>query len=206
MPIKMTEEQFQNKILSKSIKTNSPYINSKTKIEFECKVCDYKWNTTPDVFLRFQSCPNCTGNRKLTHKEYVERIKKEHGDNYLIISEYKGLHKKVTAKHTVCGKEFTTNALNFAGTGKKKGTGCPHCYGTPRKTTEIFKKEVEEKFGKIFAVLGEYKTNLTYINIKHEKCEHEFKIKPVKFLKDGLCPICDAKKKVRSTGEKEISN
>jgi len=200
----MTEEQFQNKILSNTIKTNSPYINTKTKIEFECEICNYKWKTTPDVFLRFQSCPNCTGNRKLTHTEYVKRIRKEHGNKYSIISEYKSLHNQITVKHNECGREFTTNALNFAGTGKKKGTGCPYCYGTPKKTTKIFKEEVKEKFGEDFTVLGEYETNLTYIEMKHKKCNHEFKVKPVKFLSEGKCPVCNTKRKVKSTGERLI--
>ena len=41
--------------------------------------------------------------------------------------------------------------------------------------------------------------------MKHNKCGHEFKVKPVKFLKDGMCPVCDAKRKIRSTGERDIS-
>jgi hypothetical protein len=42
MPKKMTEKEFQKRILSNKIKTNEPYKNTKTKIEFECLECGYK--------------------------------------------------------------------------------------------------------------------------------------------------------------------
>jgi hypothetical protein len=41
--------------------------------------------------------------------------------------------------------------------------------------------------------------------MKHNKCGYEFNVKPVKFLKDGKCPVCDKKRKIRSTGERSIA-
>lgn len=113
--------------LKSDIIMTGDYNGFQNKTKFHCNTCNYDWETTPYMIKKFKTCPNCTGHRKLTKEEYIQRIKEAHGSNYILISDYEALSKKVLIKHLTCGKEFETNALNFIGTGKKEACGCPFC-------------------------------------------------------------------------------
>jgi rubrerythrin len=119
--LSFTKETFMESCgeLKSDIVMIGEYTKFQEKTTFHCNTCNYTWKTTPYMIKKFKTCPNCTHNRKLTHEEYVERVKNAHGDSYEVLSQYNGLSKKIKVKHKECENEFETNALNFIGTGKK---------------------------------------------------------------------------------------
>lgn len=67
------------------------------------------------------------------------------------------------------------------------------------KNTESFKREILEKVGEDFHVLGEYINNRTKIKIRHNTCGHIFNILPISFLLGKSCPKCRKNKKLKTT-------
>ncbi|AST99899.1 HNH endonuclease [Bacillus phage PBS1] len=60
----------------------------------------------------------------------------------------------------------------------------------PKKTTEMFIKEVYDLVGDEYTVLGEYTGTNNKIKMKHEKCSHEYYVSPNGFLNAGnRCPL-----------------
>jgi len=73
-----------------------------------------------------------------------------------------------------------------------------------KKTTEEFKQEVFNIVGSEYTVLGKYITCHIKILIRHNKCGHEYKVKPDNFLRKNLpnrCPKCAN----RGTSRKELA-
>ena len=79
-----------------------------------------------------------------------------------------------------------------------RGTGCPHCFGKFRKTTEQYKDEVEALYDDEYTVLGKYVNSITSILMKHNSCGYEWEVKPGNFINSGTqCPRCARKGKSR---------
>ena len=78
-----------------------------------------------------------------------------------------------------------------------------------KKDLNTFKKEVFEKYGDSYEVLGDYINNKTPILIKHNLCKKEFLVRPDIFIsnyKKG-CPYCFSnKKKTHEEFVKEVFN
>lgn len=65
---------------------------------------------------------------------------------------------------------------------------------TKKKTTEEFKKEVYDKVGDEYEVLGEYINNRTHIEMLHTLCGNKYTVVPSSFLAGTRCPECYGKK------------
>lgn len=59
-----------------------------------------------------------------------------------------------------------------------------------KKTQKEFVKEVFEKVGNEYTVLGEYKGSKNKILIKHNKCGYEYEVNPSNFIWGKRCPKC----------------
>lgn len=65
-----------------------------------------------------------------------------------------------------------------------------------KKTTEEFKKEVYEKVGDEYSVLGEYINSSTKIKMKHNICGFIYKVTPSHFIyNNSRCPLCNGNMK-----------
>lgn len=121
--------------------------------------------------------------RKLSQKEFIERVKKTHGKDLEVLGEYKGKRKKILVKH-ICGYEWETNPEPLY-----KGHGCPKCSGNIKKDTSTIKKELFNIVGNEYELLGEYINTNTPILFKHNVCGHLFKMSPKAFIIQGQrCP------------------
>ncbi len=121
-------------------------------------------------------------------KEYIKNNPKGDGKDYEVLGDYVDSKTKILIRHISCGTEYLVRPSYF-----KSGTRCPNCYGTPKKTTEQFKKEVYNLVGNEYSVVGEYKTALTKIRMRHNcnKCNNfEYDVKPNSFLGGRRCPKC----------------
>ena len=110
-----------------NIVTSDVYINSKTKMLFECKLCKHKWNTQPTHVLAGHGCPGCQGKETskrctLSHKEFVDKLKKVHGDNYSPIEQYKKSREKILFHCNLCKNDWMAAPNSLL-----SGYGCPSC-------------------------------------------------------------------------------
>jgi Zn ribbon nucleic-acid-binding protein/very-short-patch-repair endonuclease len=63
-----------------------------------------------------------------------------------------------------------------------------------KKTNEQFKKEVFDLVGNEYTVLEDYIKAIHKIKIRHNKCGHEWEVRPNNFLNGSRCPKCSRKK------------
>lgn len=131
----------------------------------------------------------CMVGRKKTHGEFITEVKKLVSDEYIVLGDYKGSNTKIELKHMVCGGGFSVTPSHFL-----SGTRCSRCFKSHKKTTEQFKKEVVNKVGEEYEVLGEYKRNSVPIRMRHKICGSEYETTPNSFVSQGVrCPQCAAK-------------
>jgi len=139
--------------------------------------------------------------RKKTTEEFKEEVHKMYKEEYRVLGEYITAKDNIKMKHNKCGNVFNVMPTNFL-----RGTKCPNCFGTPRKTTKKFKKEVYNLVKGEYEVLGEYTNSKTKVTMKHIKCGNIYEVLSTAFLYQGArCPKCSAiigGKKQRKTIEK----
>lgn len=181
------------------------YTNNKTKLRFLCG-CGNEFQTTFKEFKgrkdRSQckrQCNKCgrainTKKRTKSHDEFKEEVYGLVGREYEVIGEYINALTNIKIKHTSCDYVFHMKPNDFL-----LGQRCPKCYGTFKKTTEEFKKEVDDITNNEYKVLGEYNGNKDKISILHTKCGNTWDITPNSFLRGTRCPKCQSSK-----GEKRI--
>lgn len=171
------------------------YKGARAPIKYRHNVCGNVYKRKPNHFLTSGGiCPECHGGGKdITTEKFKERLEKARGDEYTLLGEYKTSHDKILFRHNVCGKEFEMVPNHMLG-----GTGCPHCFGKFRKTTEQYKDEVEALYGDEYTVLGEYVNSITSILMKHNTCGYEWETSPSNFINGGTqCPRCARRGKSR---------
>lgn len=87
-----------------------------------------------------------------------------------------------------CGCEWEAPINN-----RNRGSGCPKCHGTPKKTHPQYLKELDAK--KITIIpLGLYAGGKVKIQHQCDRCNNIFLARPVDVLRGHGCPYCDNKK------------
>ena len=172
------------------------YKTSQDKILVRFTECGCEEYKTPSKLLMGQKCSKHCGNRISNAKVKPQNDARKELANlgYLLLSEYKGRHEKVSVKNQKCGHIYNANFGNII-----TGSGCPICHGN--KDTKSFIEAIETLYPQEYKVLGEYKNNRTKILVKHLKCGHEWCVIPKDILRDRRCPKC-----MTSKGEIYVSN
>jgi len=97
------------------------YVDSKTKVTIICREHG-KFTQSPSQHLDGSGCSKCSGNKRLTKKEFVERAKEVHGDiyDYTLVKYHNSLSKVdiICQDHGIF-KQSPSNHL--------KGRGCSKC-------------------------------------------------------------------------------
>jgi very-short-patch-repair endonuclease len=103
------------------------YKNNRTKIPIICKKHGVFY-VSPNNHLMGRGCPKCKSNKisekqRLSINEVVERIKKVHGDKFIIPNDFEYKNNQAKVK-LICKEhgEFHQNPFNLW-----KGVGCPKC-------------------------------------------------------------------------------
>ena len=162
------------------------YINSSTKVNCKCKVCNYEWKSRPHSLLRGSGCPNCSSNLKLTNEEFIKRVKGVSPD-ISIQSEYNGRREKVKCKCLICNNEWEANAGSLL-----DGRGCPNYrmhsgWNGNKKTNEEFINDLLIKNPQI-TVVGNYVNARTKVECKCKVCGFEWSASPNNLLNGYGCP------------------
>lgn len=173
------------------------YVNCDTKIKLKHIKCGHEYYVKPKDFTSGCRCPNCNSKKKKNTKIFKEEVYNLVENEYTVIGNYINKETPIEMKHNKCGNTFIMRPHNFL-----QGQRCSLCYGTPKKTTEQFKKEVYDLVKDEYEVLGEYVNNKVKIKFKHNTCNHVFEMRPNDFLSNNnRCPKCY---KNRSHYEDEI--
>ena len=127
--MKHTHERFLKDLLkvTTTIKVLEKYIDNKTKIKVECKVCGHIWKATPNSLKRGRTgCPPCgirrrTKKKTHTHEQFMNDIAKLNQD-INILGRYRKATTKIKVECKVCNHTWYPKPC-----GLKNGLGCPKC-------------------------------------------------------------------------------
>lgn len=167
------------------------YVSSSKKVEILHKLCKKSWSPRADTFIQGHAhCPFCTKVKRKERmesntREFKEKVYKMYKDEYSVLGNYQGVRTYILMRHNKCEREYLINPNSFL-----SGSRCAKCFGTLKKTTEQFEKEVYELVGEDYSVLGEYNNSQTRIKMKHVVCGHTYYVKPNKFMMGNRCPKC----------------
>jgi hypothetical protein len=125
--------------------------------------------------------------KKLTTSEFKERLFNIYGNQFEVLSEYINNETKIKLKCNKCRNIIEKKPVKMTGSARE---GCYICSGKYHKTTEYFKKELENKFPNQFEILEEYCGARIPINVRRLKCDHIQKITPDNLLRGKGCPYC----------------
>ncbi|AIZ94631.1 hypothetical protein LfeInf_005 [Lactobacillus phage LfeInf] len=165
------------------------YVNDNTKIRVKHNKCGNIYGVRPTNFLRGTRCPYCAGIIKKTDKQFRQEVYALVGDEYTFLDKYVNAGTKIRVKHNKCGTEYKVTPINFL-----RGTRCPHCYGTPKKTNVQFRQEVYDIVGDDYTFLEPYVDSFTKLKVKHNKCGNIYEVRPIYFLSGNRCPYCNSPK------------
>ncbi len=124
--------------------------------------------------------------KKLKQEDFVRRVWEVYGDSYTILTEYTSQHEKVLVRHR-CGYEWHVDPWSLLQSHIKE---CPKCNNKWKRDTEAFKREVVEKYGGEYEVVGEYIGTNKNVLMRHTKCGKEFMRMPRELKQGVLCPEC----------------
>ncbi|MFW6219651.1 MAG: hypothetical protein ACOC33_02280 [bacterium] len=141
MAVKKTHNEFLDdvkKVHGDKYEYPENYVNAKTKIKIICKIHGGFFQTPKD-HLKGKGCPMCGRNIKKTHNEFLDDVKKVHGDKYEYPENYVNAKTKIKIICKIHGEFYQTpdNHIN-------KEKGCPKCGNIDRKNTKLIYKDKEE--------------------------------------------------------------
>lgn len=194
MSRKKTHEQYvvELSIVMPTVEVIDRYIDARTNIQHKCLACEHIWSPAPTNVLRGHGCPQCAGNQKKSHEEYVSELKNI--NNLIIpIDMYKNADTKIKHKCLVCEYEWDIAPATIL-----KGHGCPFCSGNKKKTHDEYVYELS-MLNPDIVVNGIYVNSATEIEHMCIKCGCVWSAKPNNILNGKGCPGCK-----ESIGEKTV--
>jgi hypothetical protein len=175
----------------------SDFVNTTTKVKMKHNTCGLEYDVRPDCFLNNRRCPKCSKKQgaekhKIGIKTLKARVEEVLGEEYevLLKQPYTDNNTKIKVYHTKCGKLFEATPSNLL-----LGKGCSNCYKSEKYTNETF----QEALGDNYTLLSNYSSNKEKVKIRHNKCGHEWSVRPVDILhpytRDNKtierCPKCN---------------
>ena len=126
--------------------------------------------------------------KKLTTKEFQNKLTEIYGDQFELLSEYINNGAKVTLKCNRCGGIISKRPSKMVTASHE---GCYVCSGKNRyKTKTSLQKEVERVFPGEYEILGEYLGARTKTSVRRVRCGHIYDISPDNLLRGKGCPRC----------------
>lgn len=131
--------------------------------------------------------------RKLTHHEFLERIKSiKNIKEFEFLEEYSGYNQRIKIKHYKCGKEFNRGVEKII---LNQSLNCPYCNPMSisfKRNVEEYQNLINEIHNNEYTVLGEYINTDSYIKIKHNVCNNIYDVKATCLTRKNpnRCPYC----------------
>lgn len=186
---KKTHEEYVTELAIKNpyIEVIDAYVDAKTKIRHKCKIDGYIWFAKPNNILSGTGCPECSGNAKKTHEEYIKELLLIN-PNITVIGQYVSANTPILHKCLIDGYEWYSQPNNIL-----NGKGCPNCAGVLKKTHEEYVKELSLVNPNI-VVIEDYINAKTPILHKCKIHNIEWKVSPSNILQGKGCPQCGNEK------------
>lgn len=204
MAKRKTQEEFDNEIyemVGNEYTFLEEYKGSTKSIKVKHNTCGNIYDISPLNFKRSKGCKKCNYDSIYKHKVKDTNIFKKEmyekvGEEYSLLSEYINTNTRVKVKHNKCGNTYSIAPRDFL-----KGSRCSKCQNEKdRMTQEEWDYKVYELIKNEYTFLEHYKGNGIKISVRHNICNHEYKVKPNNFITGHRCPLCKS-----SIGERLIS-
>lgn len=183
------------------IKENSPnvemigeYINATTKTLFLCKICGKIFETKPTNVCHGSGCKSCklkTANavRRITHKQFLEKIAGIKNPDIEIIGEYINSSTKIECLCKICKEIYFALPSEIS-----KGRGHRKCSAIKKGLENRIKhsdfllrmKEINDNI----EFLSEYQGADNKIDCHCKICGHNWSCYPGNLYKGAGCPKC----------------
>lgn len=192
-----TEEDFNNRIAPflGEYQFLGEFHGRLKKIKVKHLSCGHEYMVTPQDFLSGSRCPKCAHHIKLTHEDFLKRVKDTEAEGYTFLEEYTGIDDKLLCQHA-CGYTWRISPYNFL-----RGERCPRCKGCAKVDYEEFTHRMHDNVPHYdqYEIVGEYKSYKEPLTMRHS-CGTIWETVPEKFLASPRCPKCDP----ASTGERKV--
>ena len=190
---KKTHQEFvdEMKRVNPNIEITGIYMNDRTKIQCRCMICNNEWEAIPNKLLQKRGCPKCAGNKKYSHKQFIEKMELIN-PNIKILGNYINNNTKIHCKCII--DDFEWNAYPYHLLRKH---GCPVCARNKLKTHQEFIEEMREINPNII-ILDKYTGAHKKIKCKCSYDGYEWYITPRHLLRGECCPVCKVTKGEKS--------
>jgi glutaredoxin len=200
MPRILTHNEFISKLekVNSNVIVLGRYEDSRTYVNVKCKKCNHTWESVPRNLLTGYGCAKCAKVKKLTHEEFIERIKNINS-NVEILGKYEKIDIKILTRCLVCKHEWNVTPSKLF-----NKRGCPECAKKVRGKKRALKHE--DFVDRVtlsnpnIEILGKYEINERRIKLRCKKCNTIWNPFPrdVYYSNNG-CPYCK-----ESKGERKI--
>lgn len=126
VPHTLTQSEFEKRVREVGggeYSFEEPYSGANTSILCKHLKCGFRWKVRPSNFFnRHVRCPECGKNVRKDTAYFCKELEQLVGNEYSLLTEYKGAREYVTLRHELCGhfwKVWPNSFLN--------GTRCPNC-------------------------------------------------------------------------------
>jgi hypothetical protein len=171
-------QEIARKRMGKCI--SKEYVNSNTKLQWECSKGHRWWARPKDVKLKASWCPKCSGNIKSTFED-AKKLAKMRGFQVLS-KKYSGVETKLLWQ---CKNKHAWEASYH---NIKSGTGCPRCCGLIKSNIQEMREIARERGGKCLS--KEYVNSQTRLTWECAK-GHIWEARPSKIKFGQWCPKCN---------------
>lgn len=195
-----THETFISEI-NQNIELLNRYEGATKPMTCKCRVCNHVWSVKNAGGLLRTGCPNCSGNIRLTHELFLEKVSLVLNGNVQIIGTYINANTPIECKCNVCDYVWFALPTNLLG-----GSGCKRCNDITgglkrRKTHSQFLDELIIINPNI-EVIEEYVVANKKINCRCKICNHIWSPTASSLLCGYGCPKCSG----NYTTEEEFLN
>jgi hypothetical protein len=200
MPIKLTQEETEERVLKKCKEKDYQlidifvYKNAYTKIHLKCNKDDYEWYSVYNNFINGNNgCSKCVGNLRLNQDEVEERIlQKCKKKNYELIDKfiYNNIYTKIHLKCNIDNYEWYPTYNDFI----NGNYGCRKCSGNLvhsqcEAEEKVLKKCKEKNYELIENFV--YKNNSTKLHLKCNIDNYEWVVTFHNYIDGNFgCPKC----------------
>ncbi|MDD9267863.1 DUF2726 domain-containing protein [Paenibacillus sp. GCM10023248] len=162
--------------------------------------CGYEWDYHCNSIHVPNKCPNCSKNKKKTHKEFIEIVEEIHGEEYVLLEEYISMNKKIKVMHSTCREKWNVTPRHLL------DRNCPTCSMENKRqklliSHDDYVAKLFSVWGNEFETLSVYKISRENMQFRHNKCGFEFWTRPYNLLIGQGCLQCK-----ESRGERMIGN
>ncbi len=163
------------------------YVNARTKVKVQCKICGHEWETLVGALHRGRGCPKCgiisrRNKRTKSNEAFIDELHQLNPELKLL-SAYVAAKKKVLVKCSVCGKEWETTPDYL-----RRNAACSSC-AKEHKKRDSFQNILSTVHPSI-DIEGTYLNLDTRLAYHCKICGHEWSSSAKSFLKGKGCPKC----------------